>query len=72
MAVRVRPESGGSDDDCTSFRTWLVCSGKQTYESALDDPDSLAGETYEPDDYWVRLGGLGSVAGAWVRRAFRA
>lgn len=33
---------GCSDDSFMDFRKWLIASGRQVYEAALSDPDSLA------------------------------
>jgi hypothetical protein len=37
---------GCSDDGFEYFRCWLIGQGREVYEAALSDPDSLAG--YEP------------------------
>lgn len=35
--------NGGCSDDCFEyFRAWLIAMGRETYEGALGDPDSLA------------------------------
>lgn len=43
---------GCSDDGFTDFRGWLISRGREVYERALGDPDSLADE-FDPseDDY---------------------
>ena len=33
---------GASDDGFYYFRCWLICMGREVYEAALADPDSLA------------------------------
>jgi hypothetical protein len=54
---------GCSDDGFYDFRVWVIARGKEVYESALADPDSLAGV--------VRTGDVGSALNemafdAWV------
>jgi hypothetical protein len=54
---------GASDDGFYYFCCWLVAMGKQVYEAALANPDSLAdvvdpGEEYEAEIY-------GAARGAW-------
>src|SRR4051794_32757343 len=39
---------GGSDDGFQYFRDWLISRGRQVYEAAVADPDTLAGQT-DPD-----------------------
>lgn len=39
---------GCSDDGFTDFRSWLISMGRQTYERALKDPDSLADIQFGP------------------------
>ncbi|MHB9106987.1 MAG: DUF4240 domain-containing protein [Armatimonadota bacterium] len=42
--------SGGcSDDSFTDFRSWLISMGRELFEKALDDPDSLAEVSLAPD-----------------------
>ena len=42
---------GGCSDDCfMDFRKWLVTRGKETYEAALSDTDSLCHEFYKIPD----------------------
>lgn len=40
--------AGCSDDSFTDFRVWLVSMGREAYENALDDPDSLIGPATDP------------------------
>jgi hypothetical protein len=62
--------AGCSDDGFFYFRCWLVDQGKQVYDAALENPDSLAdvvepGEEYECDH-------LGDAAmAAWLERTGR-
>jgi len=37
------------DDDFTDFRAWLISMGKDIFEQALRDPDSLADITFGPN-----------------------
>jgi len=37
---------GCSDDRFTDFRKWLISCGRERYERALEDPDSLADVTF--------------------------
>lgn len=40
---------GGCSDDCfTDFRGWLISMGRERYEGALSDPDSLADVRFGP------------------------
>jgi len=42
--------NGGCSDDCfIDFRSWLISSGRDTYSSILNDPDS-AGSFFQGDD----------------------
>lgn len=41
-AAGVMKEYGCSDDGFIDFRAWLIAQGRDTYLSALADPDSLA------------------------------
>jgi hypothetical protein len=42
--------NGCGDDTFTDFRYWLIAQGRETFESALADPDSLAGlERFDGD-----------------------
>ncbi len=41
---------GCSDDAFTDFRSTLISMGRQTFESALADPQSLADIDYDPDE----------------------
>ena len=40
---------GCSDDGFTDFRQWLISCGRDRYESALADPESLADVAFGPD-----------------------
>ncbi|APV48618.1 hypothetical protein BWI17_02310 [Betaproteobacteria bacterium GR16-43] len=40
---------GCSDDAFTDFRSWLISMGRETYEKALVDPESLATVTIGPN-----------------------
>ena len=40
---------GCSDDAFIDFRNWLISMGREVYEEALADPDSLAGVEIGPD-----------------------
>jgi hypothetical protein len=42
---------GCSDDGFVYFRAWLIMQGKDIYEEALADPDSLAEVCDEPGEY---------------------
>jgi hypothetical protein len=58
---------GCGDDRFTDFRCWLIAQGREAFESALADPDSLADlENFEGDYGYPILFCLGSVA----RQAF--
>lgn len=39
---------GCSDDGFMDFRSWLISMGRETYERALKDPDSLADVVFGP------------------------
>jgi hypothetical protein len=44
---------GGCSDDCfMDFRGWLIAQGRQVYEKALADPDSLAELELIDGEYW--------------------
>ena len=42
---------GCGDDKFTDFRCWLIAQGRQAFEAALDDPDSMAGLDRFDGDY---------------------
>ncbi|WP_420571578.1 DUF4240 domain-containing protein [Kordia sp.] len=42
---------GCSDDAFEYFRNWLISRGKETYENAKENPDSLINEVLEEDYY---------------------
>jgi hypothetical protein len=48
--------AGCSDDGFEDFRGWLIAQGRQVYEAALQDPDSLAlhpqVRTWDPRRMW--------------------
>ena len=46
---------GCGDDTFTDFRASLVSRGKQAFESAITDPDSLSKETFD-DEVWFYEG----------------
>jgi hypothetical protein len=54
---------GASDDGFYYFRCWLVGMGKQVYEAALADPDSLAGVVDPDGEYEAEIYGV--ARGAW-------
>ena len=41
-------EGGCSDDGFMDFRSWLISMGRDVYESALDDPESLLNPAIDP------------------------
>lgn len=43
---------GCSDDSFTDFRASLISRGHGAYERALKNPDSLAGESFDDDDWF--------------------
>jgi hypothetical protein len=54
---------GCGDDTFTDFRAWLIAQGRQRFESALVDPDSLADlQSFDGDDGLPLLFYFGSVA----------
>jgi hypothetical protein len=54
---------GCGDDTFSDFRGWLIAQGRQRFESALADPDSLADlESFDGDDGFPLLFYFGSVA----------
>jgi hypothetical protein len=60
---------GASDDGFHYFCVWLVGQGRQVYEAAVRDPDTLA-DVVDPDD--VAEGDLDGAAGqAWVAKTGR-
>ena len=63
--------NGCGDDKFSDFRCWLIAQGRETFEAALADPDSMAGlEKFDGDHGYPILFGMGSVAQkAFCRRA---
>lgn len=58
---------GCGDDTFADFRGWLIVQGREAFESALADPDSMAGlENFDGDYGYPRLFYMQSVP----RRAF--
>ena len=54
---------GCGDDTFSDFRGWLIAQGRQRFESALADPDSLADlESFDGDDGFPLLFYFGSIA----------
>jgi hypothetical protein len=43
---------GCSDDSFTDFRSSLISRGRQAFERALADPDSLAGEDFDESEWF--------------------
>lgn len=41
-------EGGCSDDGFADFRSWLISMGREVYEAALGDPESLVGPAADP------------------------
>jgi hypothetical protein len=41
---------GVGDDSFADFRTWLVCHGRETFERALADPDTVVDLSYDEDE----------------------
>lgn len=41
---------GCSDDGFIDFRSWLLLQGREVFEAAVADPDSLAAARWEPDE----------------------
>jgi len=55
--------NGCGDDTFVDFRCWLIAQGRDAYEAALSDPDSMADlERYEGDHGLPLLFYMGSVA----------
>src|SRR5689334_16046944 len=48
MGAAYITEGGCSDDNFTDFRYWLISMGRDVYESALTDPQSLGESTRLP------------------------
>jgi hypothetical protein len=48
-AAHIVGEGGCSDDNFTDFRSWLISMGRDVYEQALADADSLAEYAYAPE-----------------------
>lgn len=46
---------GCGDDTFTDFRYWLIAQGREAFESALADPDSMAGLTRFDGDHGLPL-----------------
>ncbi|GAA3455374.1 DUF4240 domain-containing protein [Dactylosporangium matsuzakiense] len=46
-------KGGCSDDAFDYFRGWLVVQGRDTWERAIADPDTLAGLGVDPDDDYL-------------------
>lgn len=42
-------EQGCGDDGFQDFRAWIISMGREVYEQALHNPDSLAGPSSRPD-----------------------
>ncbi len=61
-AAGVMKEYGCSDDGFIDFRAWLIAQGKDTYLSALADPDSLAEVTPYGDCCFETLSYVGDYA----------
>jgi hypothetical protein len=40
---------GVGDDSFEDFRTWLICHGREPFERALADPDTLVGLTFDDE-----------------------
>src|SRR5262249_27787935 len=56
---------GASDDGFCYFRCWLVGRGKEVYEAAIEDPDSLADvvDLDRDEDYEAEI--YGAASNAW-------
>jgi hypothetical protein len=69
---------GCSDDSFTDFRAALISRGRQAYEQALMDPDSLAGEDFDEEDWFYEgyqyavTDGVKAVAGQLPLRSMPA
>lgn len=61
-AAGVMKEYGCSDDGFIDFRAWLIAQGRDTYLSALADPDSLAEVTPYGDCCFETLSYVGDYA----------
>ena len=61
-AAGVMKEYGCSDDGFIDFRAWLIAQGRDTYLSALADPDSLAEVTPYGDCCFETLSYVGEYA----------
>jgi len=69
---------GCSDDTFADFRASLISRGRQAFERALSDPDSLAGEDIEEPDWFYEgyqyavTDGVEAVAGTRPQRSMQA
>lgn len=54
-------EEGCSDDGFMDFRGWLISMGRDVYEQALKDPDSLASVARRPDVETTFFEGFASI-----------
>jgi hypothetical protein len=55
--------SGGCSDDCfMDFRNYLISLGRQIYERALQDPDTLADVDISPDEEFEDISYVGQMA----------
>jgi hypothetical protein len=61
---------GASDDGFYYFRCWLVCKGKQVYEAALANPDSLADVVQADQEYEAEI--YSAPGYAWLEATGRA
>lgn len=65
---------GCSDDTFSDFRASLISRGRQAFESALSDPESLAGEEFDEDSWFYEgyqygvSGGVAAAVGSTVKR----
>jgi hypothetical protein len=65
---------GCGDDTFSDFRASLISRGRQAFERAISDPDSLADEEFDESDWFYEgyqyavTGGVKSVAGDRPRR----
>ena len=69
---------GCSDDTFSDFRAALISRGRQAFERALSDPDSLADEDFEESDWFYEgyqyavTDGVEAVAGSRPQRSMPA
>ena len=42
---------GVADDSFMDFRTWLICHGREVFERALVDPDTIVDLPYDENDF---------------------